>query len=507
MASVASQTIAQIRPRARPARPLPAGVTDNGHRYTLVQRVQCLTLLTEGFSYAQVEQKTGVKERTQRNIRKKARDRGFRPDEDPRILESYVVDGERSGRPKEISQETEEALLTAVRDSRAGREKSSEVLAYEQGISYSSAIRILHKGGLNSVKKTTKPGLTQAMRNARYKWALAHAHWTLEDWKKVIWSDETSVVLGHRRGQVRCWRATDEAFADTVIRRRWKGFSEFMFWGCFSYDRKGPCHIWRPQTVAQRKQDDEYVAEINVKNEAEAKAKWELTTGIHRLNLRRNPPGKKPQWKWTQANGKFVRRTNGGIDFVRYYREIMLAKLIPFAKECQQKRPDTLVQEDGAPAHAHAHQAPVYEFHKVPRLLWPGNSPDVNAIEPAWPWMKKVTTARGAPTARPVMEKAWIKAWNDLPQHKIQAWIERIPRHVQEIIRLKGGNEYPEGRKAFKRNHAGTRIKGKLSSHAYLHPQSKAEEKATKARATAQGWETDAETEIDLGSSDENDSD
>jgi hypothetical protein len=28
-----------------------------------------------------------------------------------------------------------------------------------------------------------------------------------------------------------------------------------------------------------------------------------------------------------------------------------------------------------------------------------------------------------------------------LPQTEIQAWIERIPRHIQEIIRLKAGNE------------------------------------------------------------------
>jgi hypothetical protein len=27
----------------------------------------------------------------------------------------------------------------------------------------------------------------------------------------------------------------------------------------------------------------------------------------------------------------------------------------------------------------------------------------------------------------------------------IQRWIERIPYHIQEIIRLKGGNDYKEG--------------------------------------------------------------
>jgi hypothetical protein len=33
-----------------------------------------------------------------------------------------------------------------------------------------------------------------------------------------------------------------------------------------------------------------------------------------------------------------------------------------------------------------------------------------------------------------------------MPQEKIQAWIERIPRHIREVIRLEGGNEYKEGR-------------------------------------------------------------
>jgi len=54
-----------------------------------------------------------------------------------------------------------------VRVNRAGREKSSEVLAYELDISYSSVLRMLHKGGMTNVKPTTKPGLTVAMRTIR----------------------------------------------------------------------------------------------------------------------------------------------------------------------------------------------------------------------------------------------------------------------------------------------------------------------------------------------------
>jgi transposase len=160
-------------------------VKDVGHRYTLVQRVQCLTLLVEGFKAPYIKEKTGVSERSQRNIRKRAYDRGFRPEQDPRILELYVADAPRSGRPKEILKEKEEEVLLAVRSDRSGREKSSEVLAYEQGISYTSALRILRKHGLSCVKLTTKPGLTAVMRKIRYEWALAHQHWTLEDWKVI----------------------------------------------------------------------------------------------------------------------------------------------------------------------------------------------------------------------------------------------------------------------------------------------------------------------------------
>jgi hypothetical protein len=102
-------------------------------------------------------------------------------------------------------------------------------------------------------------------------------------------------------------------------------------------------------------------------------------------------------------------------------------------------RPDTIVLEDGAPAHKHHAQRRVYDLHEVQKILdWPGNSPDLNAIEPCWMWMKKRTTSRGAPRDKKTGKSAWIKAWDELPQEMIQGWIERLMRHVQEVIRLEG---------------------------------------------------------------------
>jgi hypothetical protein len=71
----------------------------------MAQRIHCLALLAEGFPADVVERKSGIKARSQRYLWKKAKDRGFEPDKDPFILEAYVIDGERSGRPKETSKD------------------------------------------------------------------------------------------------------------------------------------------------------------------------------------------------------------------------------------------------------------------------------------------------------------------------------------------------------------------------------------------------------------------
>jgi hypothetical protein len=198
-----------------------------------------------------------------------------------------------------------------------------------------------------------KPGLTTAMKEARLQFALRFEHWTLEDWKNVIWSDETSVILGHRRGGIRVWRKSAEKYDKTCMTRRWKGSSEFMFWGCFSYNKKGPFHIWKSETATEKKEATLFIDKWNADHKQEAKAEWELNTAMNRLGIARNRGGKKPQWRFTAANGAMTRSgKKGGIDWWRYQKHILKDKLIPFTKRCKQHRPGTIVQEDKAPAHA-----------------------------------------------------------------------------------------------------------------------------------------------------------
>lgn len=309
-----------------------------------------------------------------------------------------------------------------------------------------SVWRILKEAGLNKTKPTRKPGLSEEMRKARLAWCLEKQHWTLDDWKRVIWSDETSVVLCKWRGGYRIWRAADERVVKSCIRERWKGYSEFLFWGCFSYDEKGPCHVWWPETAAQKKQAKLEIDALNLTIEPVLQARWEEEEACRYAAAREADPkrARHRKWKFREATGKLVRREGRGVDWYRYQKEIIVDKLIPFAKKLG---PNAIVQEDKAPAHAHHAQDEIFTIAGVQRLLWCGNSPDLNMIEPCWAWMKRQTTRKGAPQNRRDGEKVWLDAWDFLEMEQIRRWIERIPWHIQQIIACQGGNEYLEGRK------------------------------------------------------------
>ena len=218
-----------------------------------------------------------------------------------------------------ITAEQEKQVIDSVTADCIGCEKSAEVLGFEAGISIISILRILKDNGFTSKKPTCKPGLTDAAKQQRLQFCLEHCDWTLEDWKRVIWSDETLVIMGHRRGAVKIWSRNHEAVESTCIRRRWKGVQEFMFWASFSYDKKGPCHIYMQETAQEKKLAEKEVERMNQLREPDLKAEWELQTAIARIGLC-SRPGRKPQWRFTQKDGKLVRKGKGGVDWYRYQK-------------------------------------------------------------------------------------------------------------------------------------------------------------------------------------------
>ena len=155
-------------------------------------------------------------------LRQKARERGYDPLVSKQIKAEHVEDAPRSGRPEVIDEEKEKKVLDIVRATHESREMSIAELARAVGVGTTAVYKLFKKKKMGKYKPTYRPGivllipfikllsivhrivgdsllytgLTAKMRKARLEFALKYKDKELEWWKNVIFSDETSIVLG-----------------------------------------------------------------------------------------------------------------------------------------------------------------------------------------------------------------------------------------------------------------------------------------------------------------------
>ena len=75
----------------------------------------------------------------------------------------------------------------------------------------------LKAAGMKALVKKKKPFLSKRHRKARMDFALAHQHWTVEDWKKVVWSDETKINRLGSDGRKWVWKKAGEGLSDRLV--------------------------------------------------------------------------------------------------------------------------------------------------------------------------------------------------------------------------------------------------------------------------------------------------
>ena len=96
-----------------------------------------------------------------------------------------------------------------IRESVKNPRKTSDAIKTtlgEKGIEISSSTvrRRLLEVGRKAYRPVKKQLLTKTMKTKRYKWGLKYKNWTKEDWRRVIFSDETHMfVQGQRSHHVR----------------------------------------------------------------------------------------------------------------------------------------------------------------------------------------------------------------------------------------------------------------------------------------------------------------
>jgi transposase len=112
-------------------------------------------------------------------------------------------------------------------------------------ISHTTICRSLNCMGFEAKVKPNKPLLSNRHRETRYKWAKAHEYWTVDDWKRVIFSDETKINIWGSDGCKFYWSRPNDPLKthhiDVTVKH---GGGSLMMWGCITYAGVGyGCHI------------------------------------------------------------------------------------------------------------------------------------------------------------------------------------------------------------------------------------------------------------------------
>ena len=83
--------------------------------------------------------------------------------------------------------------------------------------------------------KQKHPLLSKHHRRERLDFALSHQDWTVDNWKCVIWSDETKINCIGSDGRKWAWKKAGEGLSDRIVEGTVKfGGGLVKMWGCMT---------------------------------------------------------------------------------------------------------------------------------------------------------------------------------------------------------------------------------------------------------------------------------
>ena len=113
--------------------------------------------------------------------------------------------------------------------------------------------------GLRACEKISKPCLSQKNVQERFRFAMIHKDWTVEDWKRVMFSDETKINRFNADGRSWCWVNDKENVPNRAVKQTAKhGGGSVMLWSCMTVRGLGDL-----QRVEGRMNAKDYIAVLH----------------------------------------------------------------------------------------------------------------------------------------------------------------------------------------------------------------------------------------------------
>ncbi|KAG1461961.1 hypothetical protein G6F56_005615 [Rhizopus delemar] len=178
---------------------------------TLEQKVRIVDLYELGKTVKEIFEIMGIATSTVRYIVKHFKDHGT------------VNQTKSSGRPRSFDEQADRVLKRAVvSDREVTLEELQSSLPTE--VSTATISRELHNLCYSKRTAARKPFIKEKHRKDRFRFAREHKDWTLDQWRKVIWTDESSIEIGKDVGARKVWRKSHEKYLKVCLRPIYTGF-------------------------------------------------------------------------------------------------------------------------------------------------------------------------------------------------------------------------------------------------------------------------------------------